>query len=103
MFCTHPPFHIDGNFGGTSAIAQMIIQSHRDEIHLLPAIPECWDTGSFSGMRARGGVEIDCSWNEGAVISVKVKAAKDQTIKLRVKEIVRELQMTEGNTYHLDG
>ncbi|MGM0883780.1 MAG: glycoside hydrolase family 95 protein [Bacillota bacterium] len=103
LFCTHPPFQIDGNFGGTSAIAQMIIQSHRDEIHLLPAIPECWDTGSFSGMRARGGVEIDCSWKEGAVISVKVKAAKDQTIKLRAKDIVRELQVTVGNTYHLDG
>ncbi|MBD0381853.1 glycoside hydrolase family 95 protein [Paenibacillus sedimenti] len=103
LFCTHPPFQIDGNFGGTSAIAQMLIQSHRGEIHLLPAIPECWQTGGFSGMRARGGVEIDCSWEAGAVVAVKVKAALDQVIQLRVKNFVRELRVTKGTAYHLDG
>lgn len=75
LFCDHPPFQMDGNFGISGAVTEMLLQSHQDVIHLLPALPEAWQAeGSFSGLRARGGYEVSCEWRDGRVVSFDVVA-----------------------------
>ncbi|WP_422741434.1 glycosyl hydrolase family 95 catalytic domain-containing protein [Micromonospora sp. WMMD754] len=83
MFDLHPPFQIDGNFGATSGIAEMLLHSHTGELHLLPALPSAWPTGRVTGLRGRGGYTVGLAWSNGQADEIGVRADRDGTLRLR--------------------
>lgn len=89
LFDAHPPFQIDGNFGGTAGIAEMLVQSHAGVVEFLPALPDQWKTGKFSGLRVRGGGEVDAEWKDGQLTKASLKATKENSFKILVPEELR--------------
>src|ERR1022692_1695753 len=96
LFDNHPPFQIDGNFGATAAIAEMLLQSHAGEIEFLPALPKAWSTGRVSGLRARGGLEVDLAWSGGMPTTATLKPTVDSAQNLRVAPGVHIKAIRDG-------
>ncbi|WP_151737403.1 glycoside hydrolase family 95 protein ['Paenibacillus yunnanensis' Narsing Rao et al. 2020] len=96
LFDAHPPFQIDGNFGAAAGIAEMLLQSHLDEISLLPALPADWQNGKVTGLKARGGLTVDIEWREHALVSARIAAGHDCEYRLRYVRGLK-VQLPDGS------
>jgi alpha-L-fucosidase 2 len=98
LWDTHPPFQIDGNFGGTSGITEMLLQSHEGFIDLLPALPKAWPTGSTHGLRARGGFIIDQEWSDGRLVQAKITSQLGQPCRVSYRGKLQTLSIARGES-----
>lgn len=103
LFDTHPPFQIDGNFGATAGITEMLLQSHADEIHLLPALPSAWKEGYIHGICARGGFDVDMNWENGELKKAIILSKLGNDCRIRYKDKVISIKTEKGKEYHFNG
>lgn len=103
LWNAHPPFQIDGNFGTTAAFVEWVLQSHNDEIHLLPALPPQIPAGSFKGFKAAGNVVVSAKWNEGKLTQVELIAANSGLYKVRYQDRLLSVNLEKGKPLTLSG
>ena len=84
LFCAHPPFQIDGNFGGCAGIAEMLVQSHNGYIEFLPALPTAWKNGEFKGLCVQGAGEVHAQWSDGELLHAGLKVKKGGTFRIKI-------------------
>ena len=101
LFDAHPPFQIDGNFGGVAGVCEMLIQSRDGEIELLPALPKAWNEGSVSGLCARGGYEVSFEWKGGKVRDCSIKARNNGTVTLKYNGQQKTVKLKAGQTQNI--
>ncbi len=102
LFNQHPPFQIDGNFGYTAGVAELLVQSHEGFIRILPTLPENWDTGKISGLKARGNIEIDVEWKDGELRKIGLQSKNNKTSIVKYKDLIKTIKLTKNNKIWLD-
>ena len=96
LLCAHPPFQLDGNMGGASGIAEMLLQSHQGFIHILPALPDAWKSGEVKGLKARGGFEVSIKWSDSNVEQILIKGQPFQEGSIRIKSTISDFKLDKN-------
>ena len=96
LFCSHPPFQIDGNFGGAAGIGEMLLQSHEGFINVLPALPSEWKDGTLKGFKVRGGATVDLTWKDGRPVEMTITGGWQDTVTIVYKDFRTQMTIADG-------